>query len=296
MIEKIGKRARILGAWVRGEGPARAVPLVEALHSMLQTYGVQKWLLRRRARIERAGDLCRFTLDGRTVYWPGEADVGRLVDMYFEVNCANAHRFDSAPTPVAKGDVVLDVGCCEGFFALRALEQGAGRVFCFEPGRATGRALARTFERQAAEGRVEIVGSLLGGAPGKLLFRENPSDPSVGAVIPFEAGKDEHCYTVPVTTLDTFVAEKGLARVDFLKVDVEGYELEVLRGGAEMIAKHRPKIAIAAYHRVAHAQEIRRLLSDIDGGYRFALRGLVEFDGIVRPVLLHCHVQADHGR
>lgn len=73
-------------------------------------------------------------MKGRTVYWPGEADVGRLVDMYFEVNCANAHRFDCGSTPVVPGDVVLDVGCCEGFFALRALEQGGGEGLLLRAG------------------------------------------------------------------------------------------------------------------------------------------------------------------
>lgn len=290
MLEKIGKRARILGAWMRGTPPAREVSLAEALHSTLQTYGLQKWSLKRRARVERDGDLCRFSLDGRTVYWPGAADIDRLVDMYFEVNCDNVHRFDSAPTPIAAGDVVLDVGCCEGFFALKALEEGAGRVFCFEPGRAACRALEKTFARQVEEGRVEIVGSLLGAASGELLFRENPADPSVGAVVTDGLVTDEHCYPVPVITLDTFVAGKILDRVDFLKVDVEGYELEVLRGGADMIAKHRPKISIATYHRPEHAEAIRTMLAEINSRYKFEIRGLVEFNEIVRPVLLHCHV------
>lgn len=289
MIEKLAKRMRILAAYGRKDALLQGIPFVEVIHSAFQVYGLQKWLLKRRAKIDQVEDLCRFSLDGRIVYWPGQADINRLVDMYFEVNCPNAHRFDCASTQIAPGDIVLDVGCCEGFFALRALEQGAARVYCFEPGRAACRALGKTFEREVGEGRVEIVASLLGNISGELLFREHPSDPSVSAVIPTSSTPDKYCYKVPVTSLDAFVAEKGLDRVDFVKVDVEGFELDVLRGGVEMIAKHRPKIAIAAYHRPEHASEIRRLLGEIDGEYQFEPKGLVDFDHIVRPVLLHCH-------
>jgi hypothetical protein len=142
---------------------------------------------------------------------------------------------------------------------------------------------------------VEIVGKLLGESAGELMFRENPNDPSVGAVLPVSSAADKHSYAVPVTTLDAFVAENELARVDFLKVDVEGYELEVLRGGAGMIKKHRPKIAIATYHQPDHAVEIRKFLAGIDRDYRFCLKGLVDFDGIVRPVMAHCFVKTGSG-
>jgi hypothetical protein len=45
---------------------------------------------------------------------------------------------------------------------------------------------------------------------------------------------------VPVTTLDALVAAQGLARVDLVKVDVEGFEGDVLDGAADTIARHRP--------------------------------------------------------
>lgn len=135
-----------------------------------------------------------------------------------------------------------------------------------------------------------IVSSLLGEAPGEMLFKENPDDPSLGAAIPASVVPDQHCYRVPVTTIDAFVAEKGLTRVDFLKIDVEAYEFEVLRGGVAVIREHRPKIAIAAYHRPSHAVEIRKILIDIDSSYKFKVSGLVEFNNVVRPVMLHCYV------
>lgn len=47
-----------------------------------------------------------------------------------------------------------------------------------------------------------------------------------------------------LTTLDKAVTELGLERLDFIKVDIEGYELNMLRGGVETIKKFRPVLFI----------------------------------------------------
>lgn len=47
-----------------------------------------------------------------------------------------------------------------------------------------------------------------------------------------------------VITLDDFCRERNIARVDLMKIDVEGYEYKVLKGASETIEKHRPRICI----------------------------------------------------
>ncbi|MDR3159925.1 MAG: FkbM family methyltransferase [Zoogloeaceae bacterium] len=60
---------------------------------------------------------------------------------------------------------------------------------------------------------------------------------------------------------------------NLIKMDIEGAELEALRGARRMIARHRPGLAISLYHTPGHLWQIPLLLQDWDLGYRFYLRG-----------------------
>ena len=54
---------------------------------------------------------------------------------------------------------------------------------------------------------------------------------------------------VQIMSIDSYVAEKKLPRVDFIKLDVEGAELDTLKGAATTIARFKPILALSAYHK-----------------------------------------------
>jgi hypothetical protein len=76
---------------------------------------------------------------------------------------------------------------------------------------------------------------------------------------------------VPQCTVDDLVEELGLPRIGFVKIDVEGYETQVLEGAARTIRASRPVLAVAAYHRPEQAAEIARLIEAISPGYRVSV-------------------------
>ncbi len=144
-------------------------------------------------------------------------------------------------------DVVLDVGGCWGDTALYFADRvgPAGKVFTFEFVPENLEILRANLELnpRLAE-RVEIVErALWDSSEEPLAFRQAGS---VSGVIP--AALDPDATPVPALTLDEFVAGAGLHRVGFAKLDVEGAEARVLRGGRRMLAEHAPRLAIAAYH------------------------------------------------
>ena len=63
-----------------------------------------------------------------------------------------------------------------------------------------------------------------------------------------------------------------MPRVDFIKLDVEGAELDVLKGATNSIATWKPKMAISAYHKVDDLWVLTKFIKSIRADYEFALR------------------------
>lgn len=75
-----------------------------------------------------------------------------------------------------------------------------------------------------------------------------------------------------VTTIDSYVREHRLPSVDFIKLDVEGAELDILRGARTSIARFKPILAISAYHKWDDFWVLTNFIKSIRHDYEFALR------------------------
>lgn len=131
---------------------------------------------------------------------------------------------------VARGDLVFDVGAHVGYMTDIFLRLGA-RVICVEPQPGCTEILNRKYRRND---RVEIVASGVSDAEGELRFFICPDRPSVSTFSNhWKTGRFSKetwgtSIVVPVTTLDALVDQFGTPK--FCKIDVEGFELPVLRG------------------------------------------------------------------
>ena len=72
-------------------------------------------------------------------------------------------------------------------------------------------------------------------------------------------------------SLDDFAADRGIERIDYIKLDVEGAELKALRGAEGVLRTFRPTLAVAAYHSESDLIEIPSYLASLDLGYEFYL-------------------------
>lgn len=147
---------------------------------------------------------------------------------------------------VVAGTAVLDVGANIGLSALEfARATGpSGRVIAFEPHPDTAARLAANL-RENGLSNVEIVQSAVGAAPGSITFHESAQPTlSSASVIPPDFVRS---FEVPVTTVDLAWTQADRPQVSALKIDVEGGELDVLRGATELLAQQSPAILLEAW-------------------------------------------------
>ena len=73
-------------------------------------------------------------------------------------------------------------------------------------------------------------------------------------------------------SIDEYVEQKGLPRVDYIKLDVEGAEYDTLRGAVKTIAKWKPRMAISAYHLLDDIWKLQQYVKSIRPDYTFTFR------------------------
>jgi FkbM family methyltransferase len=143
-----------------------------------------------------------------------------------------------------RGDVFWDLGANIGFFTLLGarLVGPEGTVVAFEPWPQNAEQLQRNAElngfTQVVTERVAVSSQV-----GIASFTLPEGRRDAGAL---GAGKSGTTISVPTTTMDAYAA--GAARPpNVVKIDVEGAELDVLRGGLSMLAAHRPILLVEVH-------------------------------------------------
>jgi len=159
------------------------------------------------------------------------------------------------------GDVFVDVGAHVGWFTTIAARQvgSAGRVIACEPYPENAAALRKNIALNDMH-NVLVIESALGRQPGTLRLRRGTDSGGVTA-LDWATGGDEH---VPMTTLVDMAS--GIAAIKLLKIDVEGWAPQVLRGAVETLRRsanvlieiNRPALQEAA----SSPEEVFDLLRD----------------------------------
>jgi FkbM family methyltransferase len=152
------------------------------------------------------------------------------------------------------GDVCVDAGANIGIYALplaRRLDRlGAGHVLAFDPSPEAGEALQRS-ARRAGLANLRCISLALGAPPSRrrLLRLDGLPEGDLGSATLY--GQGVPTVDVEVETFDRWAAREGLGSLDLVKIDVEGSELDVLRGMTSSIETFRPRaivIEIVAAH------------------------------------------------
>jgi FkbM family methyltransferase len=144
--------------------------------------------------------------------------------------------------------VFLDIGAHTGLFCL-GVQDLCAKIYAWEPQRIVFNLLAGTVAINSLE-HIWLYGCALGACNGLIPiptfdYRKSTNFGGVefGGRQKYGIGQEPGTWngeTTPLRTLDSF----NFVRVDVVKIDVEGMEMDVLKGAVETIQKHRPKILI----------------------------------------------------
>lgn len=197
------------------------------------------------------------------------------IRVYRKRNLLHAHDFcDDIHKVGLRPTVIFDVGANIGQSALRFLDafQGA-QVICFEPVPSTFHQLKRNLHGTGARCHNLALGEL----PETTTMYLKPDPLSCkNSLIPFR--NFSHTAQIEVTTIDAFTAEKRIPHIDFLKIDTEGYDLEVLRGAERLLASKRIPFVLAeiGFHRGEEVQALFDDVRDLLAGHGFAVFGIYD--------------------
>lgn len=150
---------------------------------------------------------------------------------------------------IKPGMTVFDIGAHAGAFSLLAAQrlQGRGNVHAFEPTSGTYARLMRNIEQNhTLASSIRPNQLAIAGTDGHVTLNTFPAHLSVWNTMGRPEMQDERglrvmpstSEVVEAITVDTYCRERGVQKIDLLKIDVEGFEDDVIAGCTQMIRQH----------------------------------------------------------
>ncbi|MDR0733889.1 MAG: FkbM family methyltransferase [Dysgonamonadaceae bacterium] len=168
---------------------------------------------------------------------------------------------------IKQNDIVIDVGAWIGDFSAYAVAKGAV-CYAFEPTAETFGLLCETAKLNnpddVEKGQIYPVRKGLGSAECEMNISISENNSGANKVT---AESSDGTEKISITTLDRFVEENNLKRVDFIKADIEGFEREMLRGATNVLKKFAPKLAICTYHLPDDPVVLENIIKEANNSY-----------------------------
>jgi FkbM family methyltransferase len=196
-----------------------------------------------------------------------EVDISEAVDWNIYWGLVGGHAWDNFLSHLQLGDTVIDVGANAGEMTLRMAQTvGAqGVVYSIEPQTDNFERLSRNIALNNYP-NIQIFQIAFGAARGYVSLAprdwRNLGTQSVVA----QSGIAQDATAIPMTTLDDFVETHQIQAVNGLKIDVEGYECEVLKGALQTIRRFHPVLLLEVIDEYLRAQncsasQVRQMLT-----------------------------------
>ena len=195
-----------------------------------------------------------------------------------------------------KNGCAIDIGAHKGaytYWMQKAVGSG-GLVYSFEPQRA----LADYLKKMVSiieMNSVNVEHAALSSEEGTSTLHVPGGGVSPGATLESNLlGAESESYGVPITILDNYLRNKPDRRIDLIKCDVEGHELEIFRGGKEILKNHKPLLIFECeqrHHKNDSISDVFKFLFDMNYSGYFFLNKLYTKSKISIPKFINGMIQ-----
>ncbi|USN53978.1 MAG: FkbM family methyltransferase [Candidatus Nomurabacteria bacterium] len=177
------------------------------------------------------------------------------------------YQYNGTLIAAKPGDVVIDAGACWGetamYFAERVKENGKVYSFEFLPENLEVMRKNLSLNPEYAK-QITMVEKPVWSKSNEPITCNN-----LGPGNKVITGVDEASTTYHTISIDDFAEQNTLENVNFIKMDIEGSELEALKGAENVIKKFRPVLSICVYHKPSDCKHIPAYIESLNLGYKF---------------------------
>lgn len=178
------------------------------------------------------------------------------------INVSNEQYFEKDLIKLTDDEVFVDCGSYHFETSMEFIKQVEGKykkIYAFEPDSENYKNILDRIKKNEMQ-KVYCKCAGVWRKSGTLSFRSNMDSSMIA---------EDGMETIDVISLDEELLDET---VSFIKMDIEGAELEALHGAKEVIAKCKPKLAISIYHRPEDIIELPKYILDLNPEYRLFLR------------------------
>lgn len=179
-------------------------------------------------------------------------DFDTVADMNLFLKCEEEYKEFSM---IKNGDVIIDCGTFDGSTAFDMLKEANWnnentKVYSFD-------ASLKFLKEQHKHEKISFIEKALFYQTCKVNFHEYPGIEAPGSfTTELNHNKSSSKNIVQATSIDDFCRKNKISRVNYIKMDVEGSEPEVLKGALKTIDKYKPRMAVSIYHKLEHHWEL----------------------------------------
>ena len=174
--------------------------------------------------------------------------------------------YENEDAQVNKSDIVIDAGANMGIFSLLAATKGA-IVYAFEPQPYFYSILCENISLNNFNDIITPICCGISDHKGQFVMSID-RDNLLSASITINRGSDS--CEINCTSIDQWVEENNIQRVDFIKVDIEGAERLLLLGARKTIQRWKPKLAISSYHYPDDPVVLKKIIDSFHCNYRIS--------------------------